>query len=800
MRITGIKQCAVYMAMLLCVIIFTHALGTAAFGQETLKIVVDQFEFRDEPRVADETLLGTLRIDTPVQWTGKTRGNWFEVKAPNGQIGWVHISGLSTPTNWATPTPRPTPKPTPKPTPEPTATPEPEPTATSADESSRSVARPTRPRPDAADLSPEELQKQNEQYRHQLQEKELRISELSQNLEDLEDKLADTAQMLDDMEQREQRTVADMQTKIENLKQALKEKDEELLTEKVKATRQEAQLKDVDSQNTMQVLLYGLSIPLNIIFLLLLGFVVMRNKKQRREEEAQIEELIRQRQDEAAQPKRPSTGIEFHDNVTPTLQGHQEAQNVPVEEEEDVVVVSSATDQQTPPPQDESEEEEDVEIDLADVLPVEHKEPGAQIGEAEIVSEQTIEHLESSEIEEIVDATQDEPVEIGEEGKMEMPEDISEEAEEYLLEEQDVEMLLDGEEVEIIADEEPEPASDESVSELDKHFEEELASSVATENDTDVGEILDEGELEEDSAEDSPEEIEIDGETYVMMGGTGTQIIESDEDEFFEGTSRENRPLSDDTRTERPRASRPGDQKEIGAIEEPSQSEEPEEEMLGAIPEEVEEFGADLSEDELMEELIGDEPSVEDAEAEEEELSDESEMIEEVLEEDDEFLEEDMEVEEELNEEELDEEEEELLEEDDISEDEEDRIVNIEEAEEEIDEDEEFVNEIYGDEEPPSFFEPSPLIAPEYDAEEETNESAPDDESLYDIELLTVGDNTEQVVHILSKIRDGLTKTPQEIVESAPCVMLRGASESDAHKFQLVMEGIGSEVRLIPKN
>ena len=68
------------------------------YGQETLKITQDQFEFRDEPRVAEETLLGTLRLGTSVVWTGKTSGSWFEVKAPNGQIGWVHESGLSRPT------------------------------------------------------------------------------------------------------------------------------------------------------------------------------------------------------------------------------------------------------------------------------------------------------------------------------------------------------------------------------------------------------------------------------------------------------------------------------------------------------------------------------------------------------------------------------------------------------------------------------------------------------------------------------------------------------------------------------
>jgi hypothetical protein len=112
----------------------------------------------------------------------------------------------------------------------------------------------------------------------------------------------------------------------------------------------------------------------------------------------------------------------------------------------------------------------------------------------------------------------------------------------------------------------------------------------------------------------------------------------------------------------------------------------------------------------------------------------------------------------------------------------------------------------------PSFLEPSPiLIEPEYEPEEvgiassESKEapsgsssSSSPKEAKYDIELLDVGPNKEHIIHILSKI-NGLTNPPQDLVGTVPCIIARGANESDAKNFQVLMKKFGSNIRLIQK-
>ena len=71
-------------------------------------------------------------------------------------------------------------------------------------------------------------------------------------------------------------------------------------------------------------------------------------------------------------------------------------------------------------------------------------------------------------------------------------------------------------------------------------------------------------------------------------------------------------------------------------------------------------------------------------------------------------------------------------------------------------------------------------------------------EAKYDIELLDVGPNKDHIIHILSKI-NGLTNPPQELVGTVPCIIARGANESDAKNFQVLMKKFGSNVRLIQK-
>ena len=67
------------------------------YGDETLMVTRDHFEFRDSPQVGEETLIGTLRAGTQVQWTGTVSGDWFEVHGPGNQVGWIHKSGVSAP-------------------------------------------------------------------------------------------------------------------------------------------------------------------------------------------------------------------------------------------------------------------------------------------------------------------------------------------------------------------------------------------------------------------------------------------------------------------------------------------------------------------------------------------------------------------------------------------------------------------------------------------------------------------------------------------------------------------------------
>ena len=175
----------------LCIFVslFGFCVVATAFGEETLKITQDQFEFRAEPGADDENILGTLRLNTPVIWTGKASGQWLEVRAPNGEVGWVHQSGVTRPQSL------------PKPTPKPEKTPK---AATPKPAGSRSV---TPPKPPA---KASKAAKTTAQDQALLEEKDRRIAELSKDLDALEGKLADTAQMLDDLDRERQAQIVNV--------------------------------------------------------------------------------------------------------------------------------------------------------------------------------------------------------------------------------------------------------------------------------------------------------------------------------------------------------------------------------------------------------------------------------------------------------------------------------------------------------------------------------------------------------------------------------------------------------------
>ena len=77
------------------------------------------------------TLIGTVAKGTKCEVLGKS-GDWYQVKTPQGKIGYIRGDYLKVESVTVTPTPTPTPTATPTvtPTPTPTATPTPTPTAT----------------------------------------------------------------------------------------------------------------------------------------------------------------------------------------------------------------------------------------------------------------------------------------------------------------------------------------------------------------------------------------------------------------------------------------------------------------------------------------------------------------------------------------------------------------------------------------------------------------------------------------------------------------------------------------------
>ena len=64
-------------------------------------------------------------------------------------------------------------------------------------------------------------------------------------------------------------------------------------------------------------------------------------------------------------------------------------------------------------------------------------------------------------------------------------------------------------------------------------------------------------------------------------------------------------------------------------------------------------------------------------------------------------------------------------------------------------------------------------------------------------ELIEAGEDQQRVIEILSKIGEGLTQSPEQLVENAPITIVQGVQASDAKRVQLLMEKIGAKVRLI---
>ncbi len=761
----------------------------SVLSQETLTITRDQFEFRDAPQVGEDTLIGTLRLGTPVEWTGKTSGHWFEIKAPNGQTGWVHGSGLSRPTTRIEPTRAPTPKP-----------------------SRAATSRSTTSAPGNASLK--KLKKANEQYKAQLQEKDRRITELSDELGALEGKLTDVAQMVDDHKQLlklEEIKGTEAQNEIAALQETLKQKDEDALAQKVEMTKLQNQLKDFQSRQngfSWERILLIISLLFNLLALLLLLdlFKTRRRFKTHLEHDATHGDTLQPIRANAPAENQQQETIAAPPDVVPIQISHETDPHL---DELDVIMDASEKDSapHTPPEETSSYVEEDVVIDLEDVLPatqeipepspsVEIEKPDKTISPEEseqqelddvIIVEEPIQQLEASEqlqddLPKPPTAAATAPLLISSPAKPE-PSRSDDEIVQTIVEEAELAVELEPEEAEIPAElqveetaepeqyilsEEPETAielepekpdlsTETSLGEMVEREPEALEESESMETllkDTPeldqqatLDEILDDGDLEDletTPTEEAYQAIKVGGDTFEVLPKRNTQLIESEDElpndalsEMSKITS-ENLAGDDD---EEVFMMNPGIIEDVESVEEAAF---PGEAFESDVDQAVRNFepGTDIASTPIEMDI----PET----SQNEDLLKEKELGAEII------------------------------------------------QKEDLDEETSRTKRTA-----PSLFEPSPIvIEPENVPEEqlETPELEPQQstEPKYDIELVKVGKNPDYILHILSKI-EGLTKSPQALVENAPCIIAKGAGRTDAENFQLVMKKFGSDVRLIER-
>lgn len=728
-----------------------------AYGQETVSVTQDQLELRSDPADNDENILGTLRANTPVTFTGKVSGNWYQVTAPNGQTGWVYQSGVSRPKSLAKPTP----------TPKPVVTPKVE--KTPAQPTSRAVSKPAEKQEKQPEKAPasqaarDELDTLNKQYKAQLDEKDRRIAEISKELDAVKIKLTDAGKTATDFEQlrkSDESKLAEIQTQIASLNETIQQKENALAAQKAEfAAVQEELHKQTASQQTasLQRTLLFVSLPLNLLGLILLGYFGIRHIANKQEKE--LDTLPHAHEAEHPYPaetvvaekplKRPSSGsvkIQIGKEMTDSQL-----------KDLDVIMTSSSPetvaipveDSIAPVQEDEVEIEETV-IDLGDALDEssEHlamdvSEPGVIITDETIIVDEPIEVVRED-VEEVSEhniepsaaafapvpaETIEEPLALEEmeEEVVEVPApavSVIEELEEVAVQEleDDVELEFDDEDIE----ETPVGADAETISLDDNDMDALLAdtpSVVQTADMTaDMNELLEPGELEEPTFD----EIEIAGERFETLPERGTQIIEMDSEEEPYGETPVEGEIEDDIMLE----------SEPGIIEDVE--EEPE--IARTI--------AQVPRAETAEEAI---------EFEAEEPSEPSFANLRTHDEIDELL---------------------------------DMIESPLQSE----------RASKQDADSRGFAEPSPyLIEPEHESEDlETTETIDEENSSelkYTIELVRVGKNRDHVLHILSKVQ-GLPKTPEELLGSTPCTIARGANKQDAQNFQMLMNKFGAEVRL----
>lgn len=737
------KVYAATVILFVCVGLVCVFQSVTIYGAETLTITQDHFEFRDEPRVAEETLLGTLRAGTPVEWTGNTDGNWFEVRAPNGQVGWVHQSGVSAPKSVSRPKATPAPKQT----------------------TSRSVAK-TTTASSTLQKKVAELEQTNTQYKALLEEKDRRVGELTREIDELEQKLVETAQEINDTKQfqeMEQTELTELQSQYDKLKATLDEKDAELAT-----LQEEHDVLQEKVQPTERIL-YG---SIGLWLLSLLGgigiFLYVRHKKHG--SMAIESEFGYEHRNYVTDTQQISPDLKPSPPTPPSaMPAAPSAEAMPVMGTvagEDVVIelsdVLPVPEQPIREDQESIEDVQDIDI-VADIEEIQEvEEVVEELTEADVIEEiediEVIEDVKELEEPEILDNVEEieeveeiiEPEEIEE---LEEPE-LIEEAEEITDVEELIEELGDAEsgdvELELIPDdlveedvsEEPFAAAAVSLHEELEELEEGLDVS-DFDYDAFYDELTGDASQEEIPPQEASEIVEVAGEEFEMLAEQNTQIIEEDEEaydaeEYIEEIIEEVEVIEElPLETTKTLAEDVAETAEILELQELECVEQPFD-----IVEDIEEI-EELEEIEEFEEV------------EEIEEIEEIEELEEV------------------------EQEEEIFEVEEIEE--------FEPAEQTI---------------PPSLLEPSPiLIEPEYEPSLAHEQAPPTQQPepkgpQYDIELVYIGKNKEKIVELLSKIK-GLTRSPQELVDRVPSIIARRAKQDDAKNFQVVMQKLGAEVRLI---
>lgn len=379
----------------LLMVVFCLHPSEQAYAAETLKVLQDHFEFRDEPRAADETLIGTLRIGTPVEWTGEASGDWLKIKAPNGQIGWVHSSGLSKPTTPAQPTPTP------------------------HSQSSRAVSAPDSSAQSHVQVTIQKLEQANKQHQKTIAEKDRRIAKLTKEIEALEAKLADVARMIDDQKEFsevKQTEIDQLQHELVALQEEITKKDDALQAEKVERTTAYNQLNELQTQaqersSRERFWLYALSLPLNILAFLIIGFWGIRRLRQKKPEEIEFEAPIREQEKtdafmNAPQPEKKETPEMNMPSQEEKVENHDAETGM---EELNIMIAASAASsgeyEENVTPGDRMSNEE-VMIAGTDTLPQEESLVSAE-EEHEIVATE----LEPEEIlsEEIIETIEEEP-------------------------------------------------------------------------------------------------------------------------------------------------------------------------------------------------------------------------------------------------------------------------------------------------------------------------------------------------------------------------------------------------------